>query len=322
MLIISGCNANSNISPSLEKVVVSNNGYSSNAPIYIALEEGYFEEFGINVELVSLNRSSEAIAAMIAGDIDVVPSSNNLALLNTIESVSWIKAVADRGHISSTDKCSYYSMVANKEMYNTGLVTGPEDLIEYSVRGASNGIGDYFLSLYIEPSNLTLEDVNIMELSVGAATDALIAGNLSAADLVEPRLSQVLNSGQGVKLIGMEKLVTDFQLNVLVFGKLLTEDNKDLGIKFMAGYLKGVEQYNEGKTARNLEILSQFTDIPADQLSSTCWLNINSTGEITYDTFLAYQEWLIEEGELDSVLLEELFFDSYFISEAINLVSK
>ena len=40
----------------------------------------------------------------------------------------------------------------------------------------------------------------------------------------------------------------------------------------MAGYLMGVKQYNEGKTDRNLAILSNYTHLDQELLKQTCWV--------------------------------------------------
>lgn len=41
------------------------------APMYVALEEGYFEEEGLNVELTNGNGADKVMTAMIAGEADI-----------------------------------------------------------------------------------------------------------------------------------------------------------------------------------------------------------------------------------------------------------
>ena len=48
---------------------ISNN--TSYGPIYIAESEGYFKEFGIQMEYIQINKSPEALALLVSGDIDV-----------------------------------------------------------------------------------------------------------------------------------------------------------------------------------------------------------------------------------------------------------
>ncbi|MCH7480909.1 MAG: ABC transporter substrate-binding protein, partial [Chloroflexi bacterium] len=93
LVILAACGGDAETDSELVKIKVSDNGNTGNAPIYIALAEGFFTDQGLDIELVPLARSSEAIAAMISGDIDVVPSSNSVALWNAVTFEEGIQVV-------------------------------------------------------------------------------------------------------------------------------------------------------------------------------------------------------------------------------------
>ena len=84
----------------------------------------------------------------------------------------------------------------------------------------------------------------------------------------------------------------------------------------MRGYLLGIQQYQEGKTPRNLEIVSEYTEIPAEELEVACWPDLYADGHIAYESFIDYQEWAVSIGDLAAVVPEEVYWDGYFVEEA------
>ncbi len=54
--------------------------YISFAPFFIAEEEGYFAEQGLQVELVRPGNVSEALAALVQGDLDVAGEPSTVAI--------------------------------------------------------------------------------------------------------------------------------------------------------------------------------------------------------------------------------------------------
>ncbi len=319
-IFFSSCTNSQNTEKELQKIIASNNSNLSNGPLYIAVEEGYFFEEGLNVELYGVSRSAEAIAGMISGDIDVVSVGNGIGLLNTITHEEGIQVVADRAHLSK-NTCTYYGVIIGKEYYESGEVTRPLDLLNYTIRSQSTGVSAFLFSLYLAEENLQLEDLDYTYFPSSSTNEALDKQTIAAATAVEPNLSKAINGGFGVLVAGMEDYVDDYQISVLAYGKKLNIENPELGVSFMKAYLKGVKQYNEGKTPRNLEIISSYIETSEEELMNTCWPSIWEDGHISYDSFLNYQEWSIENGDLDKIVPEEKFWNSYFTEEAYRLIN-
>ena len=71
-------------------------------------------------------------------------------------------------------------------------------------------------------------------------------------------MTQALDSGSAVVLVPGKDFLPDWPLPVY-YGPAILDKDPELGKRFMVGYLKGVKQYNEGKTERNLAILQNYT---------------------------------------------------------------
>ena len=51
----------------------------------------------------------------------------------------------------------------------------------------------------------------------------------------------------------------------------MLEMDKEVGVRFMVAYLKAVRQFSGEKSDRNLEIISKYTQLPAEELKQVCW---------------------------------------------------
>ena len=68
----------------LDKVKVLILPYISSAPYFIGIEEGYFEEQGIEVEVVNLVSTEEVMPALASGQVDVASGLLSAGMLNAI----------------------------------------------------------------------------------------------------------------------------------------------------------------------------------------------------------------------------------------------
>jgi NitT/TauT family transport system substrate-binding protein len=138
----------------------------------------------------------------------------------------------------------------------------------------------------------------------------------------EPWITRILRAGDAVLWLPVKDVVPDFQWATIVYGPNLIEENPDAGQRFMVAYLEAVRQYNEGKTARNLEIVSKHTELDRDLLEEACWPAIHGDGTITAQSVLDFQEWGLERGLLDGTVTEEQFWDPSFAEHATQVLDE
>ena len=292
----------------------------SYAPIFLADAEGYFEEFGIQVEMIDFNRTTEAIPLMISGDLDVYAGTVNAGLLNTLYLEPNLRVVADRGSISADMPCSFQGILVRKDLYESGMVTEAKDLEGKIIASSTVGAAAFFLASYLEQGGLTFADVEISDIPNSAYIDAMANGSVDVIVAVELTLSRVLRAGDSVLLIGDEDVVGKFQTSILAFGKNLLVDDPELGARFLAAYLKGVALYNEGKTEHNLQILSEATTEDIEVIRNSCWVPIKLDGTPDYNSIKEFMTWSMEQDHLDQFLTEDKFWDPSFLEAALSLI--
>jgi len=318
---LASCGSPASTVKPMDKLTLTISNNLSYGPIYIAEAEGYFKEFGIEMEYVNFNNSSEAIALLVSGDVDVYASTLNTGLLNILSQDPNVKVVADRGHIGPGD-CTYQAIVVRKDLFESGAVTSAAGLKGQIISTSTAGPSAFLLSSYLAQANLTFEDIVIKVLPNSALFDAFNNKTLGATALPEPDLSSTLELGNSVILARAEDVLGLFQSGVVAFGKNILLDNPDLGARFLAAYLKGIQSYNEGKTERNLQIMAENTGETMDVVKKACWPNVSMDGSVDFTGVDPFQNWSIENGFLDNAVTQEQLYDPSFLEAARALLNQ
>jgi len=321
MLLVACGNAQPTEQP-LDTIRITISKKISYGPIHIADAEGYFKDLGIQLESTQFENSSQAIALLVSGDTDVYAGVLNAGLLNILSLEPDIKVVADRGHIDINDDCTYQAILVRKDLFDSGQITSAAGLKGQVVSTGTSGPDGFVVSSFLAQAGLTFDDVELVDLPKSSLVDAFKNKTIAAVHLPEPDLTAVLRAGDSVMLTSDEAVVGSFQSGVVAFGKKLMVDDPDLGVRFMAAYLMGVEQYNKGKTERNLEILSDKLGIGSDVLKEGCWPNIRLDGSIDFKGVDTFQTWSIDNGYLEKSVTQEQFYDPGVLEAARVILNK
>jgi ABC-type nitrate/sulfonate/bicarbonate transport system substrate-binding protein len=106
--------------------------YLSYAPLYIAQEEGYFAEQGLEVEFQKL-QGGTAFVALVSGDIDVAASFLTSNVLGAISKGETVKVVADKGYIAPSG-CTANGLLARKDLVASGALNEVKGLVGRTVK--------------------------------------------------------------------------------------------------------------------------------------------------------------------------------------------
>ena len=283
-----------------------------NAPVYIALEEGYFAEEGLDVRVNMVGaRAAQSMLMVERGDIDVLTGGIFLGLFNAINEGSDVRLVADVAHFAA-DACSPWALVAEKELAASGRLRGPASLRGLRIDMNPNISEGYFVDTYLRGGGLTLADIEIAEVPLPARQEAMNRASIDMTAISEPWLNRILADGHVVH-VNANEVVPDLQFVALIFGRSLLEDRREAGRRFVAAYVRGIRRYREGKTARNVEILRASMQMTAEELERACWPAVNEDGSIETGTLEDFQRWGMERGLIDRVLAPEEYYDASFL---------
>lgn len=132
---------------------------------------------------------------------------------------------------------------------------------------------------------------------------------------------QALARGYATAWLRVGERLPGFQIGLLTYGPNLLEANPEVGDRLMTAYLKGVRQYNQGKTARNMEVLKQYTELDEDVLESSCWPAFRNDGTVAAKTVAEFEQWGMSQGLLDAVVDPAQLIDMRFVDHTNQVLS-
>lgn len=300
-------------------IKVNYSPYVSFGPLLIAMEEGFFAEEGLDVEFVLLRRGPVGVPSLAQGDLDVLAGALNVGLLNAIARGANVRIVADKGYIAP-DGCAYIAIVGRPDLLNEPGWDSPGSLRRLRIVCAKDSFSAFMLDRVLGRYGLGLHDGQTRYLPPAAMGEAMRKGTVDLASATEPWLTRIVSAGDGVVWMRGCDVAPGFQLTHVSFGPSILERRPEAGRRFMIAYLRGVRQYEDGKTERNLDILEKHTGLDRDLLQQACWPAFRPDRRIDVDSVMEFQTWALGQGLLDRALSPEEFWEPDFVDEALRVL--
>jgi ABC-type nitrate/sulfonate/bicarbonate transport system substrate-binding protein len=298
----------------LDKVVVAYRQEITSADVLIALEEGYFEQAGLEVEAVQWNGGMESLPLLAQGKIDFMPTGIfSVADINLIQRGARVRLVAARS-MHQTGRCDYRSFVARSELVDSGRLDGLATIKGLRV-SASRTHGDYYYwATLLEEAGLTFDDVTVNVVASAGLPVAFSRGLVDVAVQGEPSLSRTLASGHGKPWIPASRVLPDRQNSFLLFGPNLLDRRPEVGRRVVAALQKAVAQYlDPAKYERNVAIFARRTRMPAEDVRAMCWPGWSPNGIIDLSQLEKFQQWARDEGFVDAIVPATDLVDQGFL---------
>ena len=288
--------------------------FLSFGPYFIAMEEGFFAEQGFQIEFVKVSEAM-ALQAMARGEIDVWAGIYTAGYLNAIQRGANIRVVAEKGHFA-TAGCPSFGLLARKDIAESAKLPDQQLMKGRRFDVKIRSFEEYFLDRLLSQVGLKPDEIEKIVVPPPAQMNALEKRRIDFMVTTEPWLTRIIRSGHGVLWKRVQDVIPDFDYAFVRYGPSFLEKNPGAGQRFMVAYLKGVRQYNQGKTARNLEIMAKHTRLDKDLLRAACWAQIRNDGRINPQSKLDFQNWALATGLLDRKMPIEKMWDPRFVDYA------
>jgi NitT/TauT family transport system substrate-binding protein len=306
--MLAACGANDAPSPEtrapLPKLRVTYLRHLSWGPLMIAHAEGFFRQEGLDVELVPSLNSEEQLAALVTGRIDVHPGPPHTGLLSAIARGANLRVVAGQGELAA-DGCTYFGIVLRSDF-------DPARMPIKRMRMSQSGLTRYVVSRMLAPHGVDVKSIEGVRLPEAVMVSTLERGAIDGLAVTEPTLTRLAKVGR--VWIRAEDAAPGLQWGLVTFGERLLVRDRELGVRFIRAYNRGVDQYLRGKTPRNVAIIAQGTGESEDVISEACWLTFRAGSEINWETLVQFQRWANAEGLMEHTLSRDRLWDSTFLT--------
>jgi NitT/TauT family transport system substrate-binding protein len=181
----------SNQNSNLEQVSVTDLHVVYAGLLYIAQDQGFFEQNGLNVSFVDYPTSEAGFNDLVNGKVDVVQSSE-YPIVRTVFNNEDIRV------ISTIDKADVVTLIGRKDH-------GIENVsnLEGKKIGVSNGtLREFYLGRYLNLHGISLEDVTLVYLPLRGSVDAIANGTVDAVVMPDPVWSNQVMSKLGSNGVG------------------------------------------------------------------------------------------------------------------------
>ena len=299
---------------------------ASDAAIYIADKKGYFEEQGIQLELIPFRSAAETVPSLGSGDLDVGGGSPSAGMYNAIARGLDLKNVADKG--SHPPGQGYSALLVRKDLIDSGQFNGYEDLEGLTVGAAAEGTSsDMDVVVPLREAGLTLDDVQLEYLAFPDHVSALENGSIDASSTTEPSVTQAVQSGAAVRFAGADEFYPYQQVATIIYGPDFVEQG-DLGTRFMVAYLKGARDYNDALDQGRLQgpngdeiisIIAEYSNIEDPELIRNMeGAGIDPDGRLNVDGMESDLQTWKDQGLLeDENVTAEQTVDTSFVDAAV-----
>lgn len=281
-------------------------GYS---PMFIAQEQGYFEEAGINM------------------DIQVIEDESTYAALITTGNVQFLATAQDpniKMYANGADSRFVLTMDASNGadgLVATGNIESLDDLAGKKLALDKSASSYYFFLTALEQgSSLTEDDIDVIDM--GDTTEAGLAfmsGTVDAAIMWEPELSEALETVEGAHALVTSADYPDTILDSLVVNTKYAEENPEVVEAVAQAWYKAVDFLNENPEEAYEMMASGFEEVSAEDIASdveglifygeeeNAALNDEGSDASIYSISQKMADFWMEKGECETDDLTDFF---------------
>ncbi len=181
--LLSGCGDTKKVTAQIQNVKFGVLPVLQALPLFVAFENGYFKENGLDVELIMFNTAAEKDIALASGAIDGY--FGDLFTPIVIEANGHNIAIIAKNYDTKQDRRMF------------GLVTKPnsdyksfDDFENVPVAISSNSVIEFVTESFLLKNGFAEDEIEYVEVkNIGLRMQMLLSGQLEAATLPEPLLS-------------------------------------------------------------------------------------------------------------------------------------
>ncbi len=231
------------------------------APFYVAIENGYFKEAGIDIDLLLVSGSDNVASSVLSNDTEVG--------LAGPESACYVYLGGEKDYLQVfaglTKRDGQFILRRDTKEFKWEDLKGKEILI-----GRSTGMPGLSFFKALENEGISREEVNInTSIEFGELSGAFLGGEGDFVNLFEPLASKLEANGNGYVVTSVGASSEDFPYTAFYARKSYIEKNKKLLTNFTKAINKGLTFTLENSSSEVAKVIAnQFSDTSINDLTT------------------------------------------------------
>lgn len=232
------------------------------APLYVAIEEGYFNEENINIKLILTPGADKVSAAVLSGDVQIGFAGAESAI-----------------YVYEKNEKDYLQIFSGLTKRDGQFILGRKDKKDFSLKdlygkeilvGRSSGMPALNFLNALKNEEIDKNKIKInYNIDFASLSGAFIGNTGDYVNLFEPTALKLENEGYGYVLQSIGILSGEMPYTTFYARKSYIENNKEIIKSFTKAINKGLEfvkNNDEMKIAKS--IYKQFPDLSLNDLST------------------------------------------------------
>lgn len=259
------------------------------APLYVAMNQGYFEDEGLSVSLTNGGGSDTSMSALLTGSADIILAGPETVVYTQQEGVADKPLVF--GQLTTCDG-SFIVSKENDQDFNLSNLVG-----ETIIGGRQGGLPAMTLQYIIENNGYT---IGTGENEINLRTD--VAFNLTASvwegdssvkycTLFEPTATNIEKEGKGYVVASLGEISGSIPYTCFATKESYLEEHSDVAEKFLKAVSRGYDF-----------IVSNDSEIVAEALLPSFEGNTVEELQVAVEQYISISAW-----SSDMILTEESF---------------
>ena len=291
----------------------------SNGAELIALDRGYFKQYGLNVVIDDIDTSANTIAMLATNRLQIIAGGISAGYFNALEKSVPVTIIADR--VSTP--------IRHELMLRPDLKDEIKDLKQLKGRTiASNGVGSvstYEVGKMLETAGLKASDVDIKILRFPQMGPAFANKAIDAALVIPPFTYEYLDQHLAVDFAEPDKLVqpSPMTIAVIMVNTDWAKQNHDALQGYVTAYLHGVRDYcnayHHGSIRKEMidSIVRHGSERNPKLLNEYPWVARSPDLRVNVASMLDMQDWYVANKFSTAKLPAERLVDMSYADTAV-----
>jgi NitT/TauT family transport system substrate-binding protein len=310
------------------KMKVAVIGIAPEAGIYVALERGYFEQEGIEVELIPVRSAAEQTALLATGELQVGVGGPDPSIFNAVQRDISVNIVGHNAMVTPGDASA--ALIVRKDLVDSGRYQTLADLkgmkLAINVPGTTSQL---YVERILAKGGLTVQDVELTIVPFAEMLTALANRAVDGAWEIEPFVTLGEARDVAKSVIPMAEVYPGAITMVLMLSPVFAKAQPEAARRFVTAHLRGQRDYyrafvrQEGGKDEIIQILTEHTAVKdAGLYQRMGWHGVDPNGALDERVLDEMQSYFLTNGTQQQRVDLSRVIDRTYVQAAVDRLGR